>query len=341
MDLNDRICRYLAACPPAVSGQGGHDQTFSVACALYQGFSLTETEVLGYLKLWNDRCQPPWEEKDLLHKAKQAAKAQHSKVKGYLLGSEKFSKEDYRFNAFPAKPPEPKPLTRIDPVTAIEVFLRGFSCGEAELYDASPVKPSEDFTMDGVLLLRHLFRPGEIVNFVTRFKMESKKDGTEKARPDGMGESVVREALMADWELAMPVSEAGGWLRMNPVDGQGVADKNITACRYILLEFDNIPVELQLCLFGRLPLPIACLMTSGGKSIHAWIRDDAPDVTSYKDDSQMLLKMLERFGFDGKNKNPGRLSRLPGVVRKIDAAGDGRQRLLYLNPNPTQSPILP
>jgi hypothetical protein len=43
---------------------------------------------------------------------------------------------------------------------------------------------------------------------------------------------------------------------------------------------------------------------------------------------------------DTKNKNPARLSRLPGVVRQIGANGDGRQRLFYLNPQPEQKAIL-
>jgi len=34
------------------------------------------------------------------------------------------------------------------------------------------------------------------------------------------------------------------------------------------------------------------------------------------------------------------LSRLPGVQRHIGATGDGRQRLLYLNPTPEQKAIL-
>ena len=32
--------KYVAAMPPAISGQGGHNQTYSVACTLVQGFGL-------------------------------------------------------------------------------------------------------------------------------------------------------------------------------------------------------------------------------------------------------------------------------------------------------------
>jgi hypothetical protein len=36
----DRARAYVAKVPGAVAGQGGHDQTFSVACSLVNGFAL-------------------------------------------------------------------------------------------------------------------------------------------------------------------------------------------------------------------------------------------------------------------------------------------------------------
>jgi hypothetical protein len=46
MNLEQRIGAYLAKVPGAVSGSGGHDQTFRVACALINGFPLGEDEAL-------------------------------------------------------------------------------------------------------------------------------------------------------------------------------------------------------------------------------------------------------------------------------------------------------
>jgi hypothetical protein len=156
----------------------------------------------------------------------------------------------------------------------------------------------------------------------------------------GYGTTMERNALLDDLSLGVPESDAGGWLRMNPVDGQGVADKNITAHRHILLEFDSIPIDLQLNLIARVPLPITCVMTSGGKSVHAWVKADSMDATCYKDDANRVLRKLAQYGLDEKNKNPSRLSRLPGVIRTHGATGDGKQRLIFLNPNPQQRPIL-
>jgi len=97
---------------------------------------------------------------------------------------------------------------------------------------------------------------------------------------------------------------------------------------------------LQLSLLAKLPLPIAVILTSGGRSVHAWVRVDAATLDEYRHDVSWMLALLARFGVDDKNKNPSRMSRLPGVARSIGAAGDGHQRLLYLNPQPAQKAIL-
>lgn len=339
MTREERICRYLSACPPAISGSNGHGQTFSIACNLYNGFAMTQQELEYWLSQYNTRCQPPWSERELAHKVQQAMNAQHSRPRGCLIeGNGSFSKQDFNQTSFQAKPVE-KPKT--DPQVECELFLKGFRCSEADLWEASPVKPGDDFTSDGTLLISKLYKRGEIINFVTEFRMDTMKDGSQKATPVGYGSSIERDQLICDWSLgAMPDSKAGGWMRMNPVDGKGIKDSNVTSFRFILCEFDQIPLDLQISLFARLPLPIAVILTSGGKSVHAWVKTDSSDITCYRDDAAMLLKMLDRFGMDTKNKNPARLSRLVGCRREIGASGDGRQRILYLNPNPDQRRII-
>jgi hypothetical protein len=56
-----------------------------VACLLFNGWALTVDETLAWLKFYNAKCQPPWSDKELAHKAKDAAKAKHEKPRGYLL----------------------------------------------------------------------------------------------------------------------------------------------------------------------------------------------------------------------------------------------------------------
>ncbi len=344
MDLASRVVKYLAACPPAVSGQSGHDQTFAVACALVNGFGLSESDAFDALfSFYNQRCNPPWSEKELRHKARSALNASHSKPRGHLLGSKSFKPEDFKPSSFQTPKyvvDEVKERELEDPKKELEKFLGGFSCAESDLYDASPIKPSDDWHTDGILTVQHLFKAGEHVNYVTGYRVSESSDGKKKATPGDSGVSMERDALIGHWLSKLPKSEAGGWLRMNPLSGQGISDDCVTDFRHILFEFDKMPLSVQLSFFARLPLPISCIMTSGDKSIHAWVRVDCLDHEEYTNTFDLLLKFLGRFGFDRKNKNPSRLSRLPGMERSLFITGDGRQRLLYLNPNPSQERIL-
>jgi hypothetical protein len=83
--LRERIERYIDACPPAICGQRGHDQTFCVACVLVQGFDLSPHDAFAFLDRYNQRCEPPWSERELLHKLADADRAPSYKPRGYLL----------------------------------------------------------------------------------------------------------------------------------------------------------------------------------------------------------------------------------------------------------------
>lgn len=56
----------------AVSGQGGHNATYRAACAL-RAAGLSESEALLAMLAWNQtNADPPWSERDLLHKIQDA-----------------------------------------------------------------------------------------------------------------------------------------------------------------------------------------------------------------------------------------------------------------------------
>lgn len=78
---------YLATIPGAISGQGGHNSTFTAACKLIHGFNLTPAQALPLLQEWNQKCVPPWSKKELQHKLDEANKCQdmEGKPRGYLL----------------------------------------------------------------------------------------------------------------------------------------------------------------------------------------------------------------------------------------------------------------
>src|SRR5262249_11903434 len=85
-DVTTRAIAYLQHCPAAVSGQGGHVQTFEVARAIVYGFDLGADA--GYDLLaghYNPRCSPPWTEAELRHKCADADTKPFDKPRGYLL----------------------------------------------------------------------------------------------------------------------------------------------------------------------------------------------------------------------------------------------------------------
>ena len=122
--------------------------------------------------------------------------------------------------------------------------------------------------------------------------------------------------------------EAGAWIRFNPLDGKGVRNDNVTEYRYALVESDDMDLELQNALIRKLELPVAALVYSGGKSIHAIVHIDAADYDDYKKRVDFLYTACKKNGLkiDTQNKNPSRLSRIPGVER-----GDKKQYLIDTN----------
>ena len=111
--------------------------------------------------------------------------------------------------------------------------------------------------------------------------------------------------------------EAGAWIRFNPLDGKGVKNENVTDYRYALVESDSMPIEQQNAVIRELELPVAILVYSGGKSLHAIVRIDAPTYEEYRKRVDFLYKVCKDNGLDidRQNRNPSRLSRMPGVTR--------------------------
>jgi hypothetical protein len=64
LSLIERINAYIDACIPAISGQRGHRQTFTVAVGLVRGFELSVEQALPFLEPYNARCEPPWTTKE-------------------------------------------------------------------------------------------------------------------------------------------------------------------------------------------------------------------------------------------------------------------------------------
>ena len=130
------------------------------------------------------------------------------------------------------------------------------------------------------------------------------------------------------WVVGDYNQEAGAWIRFNPLDGKGVKNDNVKEFKYALVESDNLSIEKQNAVMRELELPIAALVYSGSKSVHAIVKVDANDYQEYRKRVEYLYKICNKNGLqvDGQNKNPSRLSRMPGVVR-----GDHKQFLIDTN----------
>ena len=82
---------------------------------------------------------------------------------------------------------------------------------------------------------------------------------------------------------------------------------------------------------GYTAAPIVALVDSGGKSIHAILKVDAPNREAWERDIEQGLfsRVLVPLGCDAACRNEARLSRLPGHYR---AEKNAWQKLLYLDP---------
>lgn len=88
LSVIERAGRYVSAMPAAISGSGGHAAAFNVAVVLLHGFDLSDEEAWPILCGFSDRCEPPWNERELRHKLASADKlARHPQPRGYLRGS--------------------------------------------------------------------------------------------------------------------------------------------------------------------------------------------------------------------------------------------------------------
>lgn len=77
----ERAARYLEKCDVAISGSGGHNATFAACLKLVGSFpELVEDECLIMLSDWNQRCHPPWSEKELAHKLSDALRMARRKA---------------------------------------------------------------------------------------------------------------------------------------------------------------------------------------------------------------------------------------------------------------------
>lgn len=181
--------------------------------------------------------------------------------------------------------------------------------------------------------LETLFEPNENVGYVMQsWEKDGKYLPANKGAYDRTAGQLIELLDKCDGDIGSVLGdynpEAGAWIRFNPLDGKGVKNDNVTEYRYALVESDNVDIEKQNAIIRELELPVAVLAFSGKKSLHAIVRIDAANYDEYRKRVDFLYTICQKNGLspDTQNRNPSRLSRIPGVQR-----GDNRQYIVDTN----------
>ena len=186
-------------------------------------------------------------------------------------------------------------------------------------FDQTPWSPTDDL----ITYLETLFDEDDLVGYVTNdvWQDEEGKWKPSKGVYDRTSGELIRCLRKYKNDIGATVGDhkpqAGAWIRFNPLDGKGVKNENITRFRYALVESDTLSIAEQDAVYRKLELPIAALVHSGGKSLHAIVHIDADNYEEYRKRVDFLYDFMEKNGvsIDRQNRNPSRLSRMPGVTR--------------------------
>lgn len=186
--------------------------------------------------------------------------------------------------------------------------------------------PAPPASMDGakelIRYLKALFESTENVGYVTAsYTNEDGKHVPTKGSYDRTAGQLIQALTECKGDIGSVLGdyneEAGAWIRFNPLDGKGVKNENVTDYRYALVESDTLDISKQYSLMKELQLPIVMMVHSGKKSVHAIVRIEARDYDEYRQRVDYLYKVCQKNGMelDRQNRNPSRLSRMPGVMR--------------------------
>ncbi len=187
---------------------------------------------------------------------------------------------------------------------------------ETEVQEPGEWNPAEQL----IRYLETLFEAGETVGYVTEsWQKEDRYLPTKGCWDRTAGQLIERLSKEKDIGAVLGDCrpEAGAWIRFNPLDGQGCKNENVTEYRYALVESDSMEIARQNAILRELELPIAALVHSGGKSLHAIVKIEAGSYEEYRKRVDYLYEVCQKNGLDidRQNKNPSRLSRMPGVLR--------------------------
>jgi RecA-family ATPase len=186
--------------------------------------------------------------------------------------------------------------------------------GGSAMDRATPIPPPRPLE-DGVrAVLMAAFHEGEGVCIA----------GTRDGQPE-RGAALTREEWIERIDRKGGIDRCftgadGLFLRVNPIQPRSKCNnEDVTDFRHVLVEFDNdengvpIPKDRQFGMFLASNLPITCVIDSGNKSLHAWVRVDAMNAAEYATRAAEAYAVFtdSHEGLDGGNHNPNRFSRCP------------------------------
>lgn len=189
---------------------------------------------------------------------------------------------------------------------------------ELEIKEPDEWNPASELTR----YLETLFESTENVGYVTESWEKDGRHMPTRGSWDRTAGQLIEELSRCNGDIGAVVGDcnpdAGAWIRFNPLDGNGCKNENVTDYRYALVESDSMEIGRQNAIIRELELPVACLVYSGGRSLHAIVRVDAADYSEYRKRVDYLYHVCQKNGLktDNQNRNPSRLSRMPGIIRK-------------------------
>ena len=293
----------ISPCPP--SGGGCHRWMYK-AIKIFVRAGHDDSYIDEWVSCWLSRAPQPREIENTIRSVR-------SEVDGLTAPRPSFRRDMSRDDSLIAY------LTRNGP-TPVEDFI-----------SRSPIDP--DRASPGTAL-RALFQPNEKTILFTQERSQGQLVWSHST-PDEKLDPIVR------------TNREGAWFLLNPVIGEMLwverlqkrtrrSEDNTTSFRHVLVESDSMEIGLWFSILKQLPLPIVSVTLSGNTSAHAIIRIEASSLEQWSEAVREIAEMLIPIGACPGSLTAVRLTRLPGVIR-----GDNgnEQRLIWLNPNPTPTPI--
>ena len=275
MPLSERIRAYLAKIPGAISGSGGHNQTFTVACILLHGWRLSDSEAFSYLLEYNQRCVPPWSEHELRHKLASANGTPPSKPIGHLLNGADVPAG----SSLPA--PKPKPQPSLAAIESVAAKHRG---GLTDIWESSPLPLAVNDPQTESLI--DLLFPGNPLLCCGKSAREF------DTRPrDGWRGELEKQAFIVPSPMSKPTGlTKDGKESAHTLDNTGPRRFLVVECDFSEYKHDGITETIYAPLIRRLLLegveiidlcasiliylsslaPLVMAVHSGGKSLHGW-----------------------------------------------------------------------